>query len=672
MDLQMITDFAKEFGAGLLNFTVPNDFCLGLYTCLIKTIQHEKRWQTMTTLPLAVTAPSIDAIITFFTDLTLPEIPAPVHVHLLTLLVSQLMEMEKFHDFMEDEVVKNMESKRKQMVANGKRRTEVKGLFKTTEAEIETEGVEVRKLERELKNVRAKDATTVEDSAEKMDDIVCEEDGVGKMDCDIVVEIDESGDPSNTLARLPQAKPDRLSSREAEKKRRAAEYAINSKLSPLVKELNKKVTKLASLEREVQDLDRDDLELKQEIEALGSGLRVSRFLGMDRNYSSYFWIDLGSAEETAETSTSAKRYYNSEEDQPQTQNIRYINTIVQLKQLLKTLNDRGIRERDLLTHLRDRLKPYSLEFPAFPTTGNKRSWDRLGPADAENQVNKFFNRFGECLEGLGGLKDGCQDENVGEYREQVVEGVRERIRDLVLVMGSVYGPEESEEVKERFEGVTNMCLFSVAVGFVVRDVKAGKFSGGGADLEKKEGDTHERKKGSLDDDDDGSELKPRSCRARTVLPVIAKPEPRVMIKSDRSSRKARRDRLSKSIVQQKRTTRSSAKALDEESETDEITVQLTDGESDDDVENSDGNSESASDNDSDDSSQSIEEVIAAPAISRRKRNSSELDDHQVGRMTRSRHGSESKAPDAVDNNRKIEAIAKLAQSRSERIARRSK
>ncbi|KAJ3021267.1 UNVERIFIED_CONTAM: ATP phosphoribosyltransferase (ATP-PRTase) (ATP-PRT) [Siphonaria sp. JEL0065] len=778
MDLQMIVDFIKAFGSDFLYYDIPADFSLAslkesletpslsakllpkIYTSLIRILHNDKRWTQMTTTietpaliihhlltvpfpqsssPIAQhMTPSIDALITFFTDLTFPQIPPPVHIRLLNLLVQDLMDTERFHSFMESQVVACMDAKRKLMIVNGKKRVECRGICKGLEVEVEKEGNVVKRLEREIRALGNSSGSVTkmgDEETEVMDDIVCDEDGVGVVTLtaeptgaeDVqmqgatvaVAKTGASPNGSATSSSSSATKQSRNVSREVEKMKRAAESTLNAKLAPLVKELNKKVTQLHSLEREMQDLDKEDASLKHEIETLNaSQMRVSRVLGMDRDFSAYYWVDYGlpiTVSSTVILPPSFGVLVIESLSHPQKQSapkIKTITSLSHLKTLLKSLNDRGTRERHLLTSLKEKLALYSLEFPAFPTHGTKRAWETLNPdAKIEDSVDAAIKAFATCVEGLGTLLAAPDDDTDHVYHATVLEGVRGRMRDLVSttgvntptlytisrletmqeflesiqqVIGGVYGLEEGKEVVERFEGVSNWSLFSVAVGFVVKDVKSGKVGREGREREEREKVARERKEriekkeksgagwGEMEEDEreevEEGELKPRSCKAKAVSFAL-KPRPGRVVK--KSSRRGGRETVQKQekkkkqqLVRVQRSTRSKASVSYEESGGEE--------EEDDEVEGSESGSGSDKEEDgseseennedgddaSDDVSESSEEeaVVVSTLVTRRKRHSDEINDENIGRVTRSRHGSETRS-----------AIARLSQSRTFRL-----
>ncbi|KAJ3278617.1 hypothetical protein HDU79_001425, partial [Rhizoclosmatium sp. JEL0117] len=446
IQLQTIFDFIKQFGPTFLNCNLPSTFSLAslhetlqnastpdlstIYTSLIRTLQSEKRWHTMTTpietqaliihhlltVPSSTTlhtpsSPSIDALITFFTDIPLPSIPAPVHIRLLGILVDGITAGDKFREFMETEVVGGLESRRKKLGVNLRRRGEVRGLLKGVEGGVKEGEVVVKRLEREIK-VFGGGA-----GGEKVDDVVCEEDGVG-MDVDCENATDSA----------------RLQGVEAEKVKDIKEAEMNARLAALVEQLNKKIEQVSAYEKELSDLDKEDALLKDEIEALGESMRGVRFLGTDRDFSTYLWIEYGATNSPSSTSNKEIQPFgifvlplpvmSSYTPSPSHSQIRHITSLKTLKLLIKSLNDRGVRERELCTRLRERLKPSGLDIPAFPTFGMKRAWERLGSEESEMIVSSAMDSFAACVAELGSPVACAEAE---EYHEMVVEGVRERV-----------------------------------------------------------------------------------------------------------------------------------------------------------------------------------------------------------------------------------------------------
>ncbi|KAJ3058931.1 hypothetical protein HDU99_006584, partial [Rhizoclosmatium hyalinum] len=365
-------------------------------------------------------SPSIDALITFFTDIPLPSIPAPVHIRLLGILVDGITAGDKFREFMETEVVGGLESRRKKLGVNLKRRGEVRGLLKGVEGGVKEGEVVVKRLEREIKVFGGGGASA---GGEKVDDVVCEEDGVG-MDVDYENATDSA----------------RLQGVEAEKVKGVKEAELNAKLASLVEQLNKKIEQVSAYEKELSDLDKEDTLLKDEIEALGESMRGVRFLGTDRDFSTYLWIEYGATNSPSSTSNKEIQPFgifvlplpvmSSYTPSPSHSQIRHITSLKTLKLLIKSLNDRGVRERELCTRLRERLKPMGLDIPAFPTFGTKRAWERLGSEESEMIVSSAMDSFAACVAELG-CPVACAEAE--EYHEMVVEGVRERVRELLSV-----------------------------------------------------------------------------------------------------------------------------------------------------------------------------------------------------------------------------------------------
>ncbi|ORY47802.1 hypothetical protein BCR33DRAFT_782873 [Rhizoclosmatium globosum] len=609
-----------------------------IYTSLIRTLQSEKRWHTMTTpietqaliihhlltVPSSTTlhtpsSPSIDALITFFTDIPLPSIPAPVHIRLLGILVDGITAGDKFREFMETEVVGGLESRRKKLGVNLKRRGE--------------------RLEREIKVFGGGGGA----GGEKVDDVVCEEDGVG-MDVDCENATDSA----------------RLEGVEAEKVKSVKEAELNAKLASLVEQLNKKIEQVSAYEKELSDLDKEDALLKDEIEALGESMRGVRFLGTDRDFSTYLWID-----------TVLPTHLH----QPPTKNQPF--GIFTLKLLIKSLNDRGVRERELCTRLRERLKPMGLDIPAFPTFGTKRAWERLGSEESEMIVSSAMDSFAACVAELG-CPVACAEAE--EYHEMVVEGVRERVRELLSVtdprvlgrrevnalermqefvdavegiIAAVFGEEEGEEVRERFEGVTNWSLFSVAVGFVVSDVGKGKFGKAGSGGVKAKVDKEEK---------DGEVAMTRSGRAvKATVPVVLKKVKKV----DREAVEKRTLRSKEKKVSYEERQEESDEEEEEEDDDGEAEVD-EDSETGSTVD-SDSGDEDEDDENSDIASRSSEVVVTRAS---RKRLSDSSEECAGQRVTRARRG-ESAAVNVVDVDTHQSALSRLQQSRSERLARRS-
>ncbi|KAJ3062802.1 hypothetical protein HDU98_001345 [Podochytrium sp. JEL0797] len=720
LSLQMIVDFFNQFGRPLLHANMDADLSLAslldnlhsnthlhpLYTPLIHHLHsHDKKWQTMCTpietrallihhlltLPSTSTSsshqqqqqgPSIDALITFFNDLSFPEIPAPVHIRMLVLLVEAVMHLDRFHDFVEKEVVGALESVRKQAASNVKQRHECKASIKSVEAEIEADKLEIRRMERQMLVFGCKDsevlyaasAAASPASVGVAPEEVTPAEGVAPEDAAPATSID-SPNPSPT----PQK---------------------STPLSTLQSRLTTHQTTLQTLHKTLDTLDVTEKHLKHSLDSLPHKYRSPRFLGHDRDFSTYLWIDMGPPTQQPPPSFGILVLPTDESLPP-----KHIASIPDLISLIKSLNDRGHRDRDLLTSLRDRLHPYSLTVPAFTTSHVHKRWDRLGAREDEASVQNGFESFTAQMQRLGVLEPFADSDQIENYESQVLNGIRARVKELMESTGgrtrdldprrvetvhefvdlicdrmqSVYGEEVGQEVRDRVGEVRNGSLFAVAVGFLAGDVRRGKFGDG----------VGEGKKGVVKGEEDGDDVKMKETRSgRLVRDVNFAQSP--FLKRGKKAGVARSGRHGGAVMS-KLSRR--AKVVDLEQEDSE-------NESDDDEDSEDSEAESeesgasVSGEEEDEvshssrstrasgmssrsgggaRSQGVEEVPSRRGTRRKRTVESEDDkDDEEGatisaRVTRARKSS---AASAEPSHK--EAIAKLAQSRSERLARRAK
>ncbi|KAI9339191.1 hypothetical protein DFJ73DRAFT_846932 [Zopfochytrium polystomum] len=80
---------------------------------------------------------------------------------------------------------------------------------------------------------------------------------------------------------------------------------------------------------------------------------------------------------------------------------RYIASVQDLRSFMGSLNERGLRERELIIALREKLKPHHFEVP-HPVHEKyaETSW-QTDPFDGEDMLDKIFSCFGQWARGLG-------------------------------------------------------------------------------------------------------------------------------------------------------------------------------------------------------------------------------------------------------------------------------
>ncbi|KAJ3247758.1 hypothetical protein HDU78_003250 [Chytriomyces hyalinus] len=628
LDLSMVADFLSQFGSALLGLEVDKvssieslfssletsttvyKYLAPLYSSLIIFLHHHerKRWSTMTTesetqgliihhlltVPLSSTSindhPSIDALISIFTHIPFPRIPPQIHIHLLTILVETVLCSAPFHEHMEQTVFSVMETCRKSRVANSKRRLEIRARLKHLDAAIDAEKLGVKRVERELRSLGCVVPTFLKNAVadvELEEEDLIEDAGASERDAGATID-DVAGDASVSETaestqiekegeRASIASPSstsggnegasRRQAIEEDKKRKESEKELLAKLKTLVKEVNAKISESSALDRELEKLEKTDAALKEENEALHVNLRVNRALGSDRDFSTYYWMDLHentekpqAADETSHTKSKpppvnsifSKTSPNtatkpvplfgilivpnlpSQLDIPASPAIsepcsteqlsgqsasRYISTLSDLKSLVQSLDKNCLRESALLTAIRDRLKPFNLDIPSLSTSTSsssnaKKAQKVTGSATCESAVDSAMTVFGDWISRVTSnrarnVKD--LKRAVDHDAESILEGIHIRIRDLHRALNkstkntaaissklpterdiskfrtrpeiisaiqscicNVFGVEEGDAVAARLHEVAQMTLLSVAVGFVVADVKRGK------------------------------------------------------------------------------------------------------------------------------------------------------------------------------------------------------
>jgi hypothetical protein len=117
----------------------------------------------------------------------------------------------------------------------------------------------------------------------------------------------------------------------------------------------------------------------------------------------------------------------------------YSNSYDSLRRFLRTLNERGIRERELLCSLRDRLKEHNINLPYPLSNHAKKSHSKPSPED-EKAVDVALECLGEWLQSLGQPlnEDSSTCYYLGgseQYQLHMLEAARRKIKTLVRVCG---------------------------------------------------------------------------------------------------------------------------------------------------------------------------------------------------------------------------------------------
>ncbi|KAJ3118088.1 hypothetical protein HK100_000676 [Physocladia obscura] len=708
MDLAMVVDFLQEFSKSIGSSTdaflpglkLGNSFCLEnfllslhtpsiastnelsqIYTSLIhQSHPHDRRrWQTLTTpiesrallIHHLLTLSKSEFLVSIFTALPLPRVPPQAHSLVLTRLVINLIDSREFRDWFDEHVVSGAEGIRKARASLAKQRTDLRA--------------EMRQIQKDVAGIT------------------------------IVA-------TSNTADTVITAQVPTVSSPSAASVSTTTSYAGKSASPPPFSESLAVTSRLAEIDREITTIDSRDADLVRALDTHGSGMRMRRILGHDRDFRTYVWIDWGVIEpmkrrESSLVSVPIKRTFGilvfgvaptaaapvkkfrkgmKEETQSRPEMVWCIDSIDVLKKVIAGLNDRGERERELLTVLRERLKPYGLNVPPFPTNvggSRKRVFDSLGSAEAEAVVDSGMAQFGAFVDKMQ-QEDVERPKNLDyvshDYEDRVIDGVRERLKDLVSVVGckqpnrreiaaietrkifiaaivkiivDAFGNDEADEVAERFDGVNNWSLFSVAIGFVVQDVKKGKL---GKRIEKNMPEpVRELSKYVYDEDENVVGVKLAGVRGTRNSGGNVKPtkenssKPPAKFSSQKVAMKPNSRLITHIRKSARATTAENKVAYDERSKS----------------ENENDDSESSENNDSSSSESDSTEEVDLPKIDNtrvtrnsRKRNADEIDSVDLittKRMTRSRVNKE-KEPDVIHKS----ALHSLRAARNERLSHR--
>ncbi|KAJ3415212.1 hypothetical protein HDV05_005352 [Chytridiales sp. JEL 0842] len=236
-------------------------------------------------------------------------------------------------------------------------------------------------------------------------------------------------------------------------------------------------SKQEKLEASLRELESSEEEIRLAIEALQKQVRSSnsRLLGFDRNGSMYTWLDVSRAKTTAEAAKylqknqghrpegvnyerpifgmvveriSTKYYLDADAISLPTIEIRsqqtggtqwsYPNSLSALKKYIKSLNERGVRERELMCAVRDTLKQYNVYLPYPISNHNKKGSGRSLP-EGITAVDESLHGFGEWARMLGKpLPDLSTDGYLGGsevYQAHMLDAARKKIKTLVRVCG---------------------------------------------------------------------------------------------------------------------------------------------------------------------------------------------------------------------------------------------
>ncbi|KAJ3333887.1 hypothetical protein HDU76_001803 [Blyttiomyces sp. JEL0837] len=195
-----------------------------------------------------------------FAALEFPDIPPHLHVAALTSLVNSVTATPAFHDIVEG-LVEHMDQLRKDRASNNKRVGELRVEVKVVEEEILSHNRAMETLERD-------GAAALAAIAE------AEQQAVGGDDA--------------------RSHRSRAAAIEIEKLKKEAEREWKGQLQKVIKERNRKITKLESMRRELKELETAEEGILGELDAERDRMRTScfRVLGWDREGSMYLWVDV--------------------------------------------------------------------------------------------------------------------------------------------------------------------------------------------------------------------------------------------------------------------------------------------------------------------------------------------------------------------------------------------
>jgi hypothetical protein len=146
------------------------------------------------------------------------------------------------------------------------------------------------------------------------------------------------------------------------------------------------------------------------------------------------------SDKVADNATNADQPADTEGSQapftlPSRPSFRYIDSFFQLKDLIRNLNHRGHRERDLMVNFRERLKRFGVIIPHPNSLHMRKFWDTSDNGEGhEEDLESSMQKFGVWLRGLGKPLDSSKCEissvlvaetNAGEVKEKVEMDVDE-------------------------------------------------------------------------------------------------------------------------------------------------------------------------------------------------------------------------------------------------------
>ncbi|KAJ3193013.1 hypothetical protein HK101_005596 [Irineochytrium annulatum] len=337
------------------------------------------------------------------------------HAEILIQLTYGTMATVFFHNYM-DNTVEGLEASRKERLSVRNRIAELKAEMKTKESEVEGFDHELRKLDWGASGFLSKEAPK-----------------------------DGNGDASPTRST-------RRGSAEAETTRKAFERGKAASSA-----------RLRVIEDEIVALEKDEEEKRTNMSDGRLILRSTdyRVFGHDRHGSAYIWVDLSSTSSDAGVYGARSESFgmivepydrSQEEDNfvPFLDAYHYIDSYALLKRFYKTLNDRGVRERELANSIREKLKSrgIGIALPSAKYDRKATSHDHDEVERNEAAVEEGFEKFAAWMMNRGELMpvgmdvDGVESD-VAFYRNVLVAKAKERLQMIIRILESPH-PSQQE------------------------------------------------------------------------------------------------------------------------------------------------------------------------------------------------------------------------------------
>ncbi|KAJ3394400.1 hypothetical protein HDU84_008396 [Entophlyctis sp. JEL0112] len=444
MDMLAVVDMLREFGSDLLDLDGYDDITLGSIETLLYNLptNHMQLISIYSSFLLFIypqfrSGPKLDPVdvpahlshhfacsltastsfgsfaidarhlCRLFSETPFPDIPPPFHAAALTSLVVSMHAQRRFHEAV-NKAVDDGEAARRLRNLQNVRLREIRQTVSALKADLATLDLSIVDLETRSEALQAMLDNETQENAYQMD-------------------------PAQ----------------------RASNQALLSEMKSRIlqqrSDHSAKTAQVAQLLEEEQNVTEQSLKYRMDAEKQGSRVRFSstRVLGYDRFGSMYLWIDLGSSDKqsfetpdvevpggnssasgaengasrklaryriggilvdptyarmlpnTAAAEDSSSGAINGAESKAM---YKYIDSVGVLKQFAKTLNDRGVRERELIVTLREKFFEDGLAIPHPTSQGYRREWRALenaGMSHSEAVLDAGFQAFGRWVEALG-------------------------------------------------------------------------------------------------------------------------------------------------------------------------------------------------------------------------------------------------------------------------------